>query len=79
MLCHFSSHLTSYSKDTMSVNKPILPNINVPNAYMKLKNRQNPCNAKMQSSVYDLTCIKDVLLLQKVQIFIQLQKFIPQH
>lgn len=62
----------------MSVNRPLLPNINVLNTYMKLKNTLNPCDAKIQSSVYDPTYIKDVMLLQEVQILIQLQKFTPQ-
>lgn len=62
----------------MSVNRPILPTINVPNTYLKPKITQNPSDAKIQSSVYDPTYIKVVMLLQEVQIFIQLQKFTPQ-
>lgn len=62
----------------MCVYRPVLLNINVPNTYLKPKITQNPSDAKKQSSVYDPTYIKVVMLLQEVQIFIQLQKFTPQ-
>lgn len=62
----------------MSVNRPTLPNIDVLNTYMKLKNTLNPCNAKIQGSDYDPTYVKGVMLLREVQVFIQLQKFTPQ-